>query len=242
MSTPRPYRRQDLTGQRFGRLVAIQRLDETAPQLKWLCRCDCGNVKAVRMAHLKSWMSTSCGCFNREVAKERGTTHGAGGKRCRTRTYTIWMLMIQRCENPRSTPYPWYGALGIKVCAAWHSFERFLADMGECPSDHHSIDRFPNKSGDYEPGNCRWATRRQQACNTRANRLIEIGGETKCLSEWCELYGKPYKCVLGRLNRGWTIDRAFGEVIKHTRIGKPWEAEGVSRSTWYRKREKEKVD
>lgn len=123
---------------------------------------------------------------------------------CGTRTYRIWKAMRTRCNNPRVRAYPRYGGRGIKVCPRWDSFSAFLADMGEAP-EGMSLDRWPDKSGNYEPGNCRWATPKEQARNMRVNRLIEHDGETLCLSEWAERFGTTSDVLWKRLRRKGTI-------------------------------------
>ena len=125
-----------------------------------------------------------------------------------TRTFKKWGAMLSRCRNPNATGYPKYGARGIRVCERWHCFESFYADMGECPPGL-SIDRIDN-NGDYEPGNCRWATIKQQARNKRNTVLIEIGGVTKSLPEWCEIYGLHSSIVYTRMHRlGWSGEKAI---------------------------------
>jgi hypothetical protein len=126
------------------------------------------------------------------------------------RAYTIWLGMKGRCSRPSPKEQRIYK--GVTVCGRWaESFEAFLEDMGEPPSPLHSIDRFPNQSGNYEPGNCRWATPLQQARNSRKNRLIAFRGESLCIAEWAERLGIAYHCLYARLRKGWTVERAMSE-------------------------------
>lgn len=158
---------EDLTGQRFGRLMVISKTTSNKyRQSMWLCRCDCGTEKTILGLSLKHGKTTSCGCRNREVASERFTTHGhtRGG---RTLEYQSWLAMIRRCNNPNEAIYHYYGGRGIKVCERWvNSYENFLEDMGKRPSKNHSLERI-DVDGDYEPSNCKWATRTEQALNKR---------------------------------------------------------------------------
>jgi len=122
--------------------------------------------------------------------------------------YNTWVHMRQRCTNSRHPDWSNYGGRGIRVCDAWQDFGQFLRDMGE-PKPGQTLDRI-NVHGDYEPGNCRWASRTVQARNTRKNRLITLDGVTKPLSEWCEERGLGYWTVHARLRRGASPERALG--------------------------------
>lgn len=170
--TSRVLTPMDLTGQRFGRLVALTRVASTrlpcgAATTRWRCRCDCGKTILVARGHLRSGHTASCGCFKREKTRSLNAIHGEAAEGHRTPEYACWVGMIKRCENPRVQIWPYYGGRGITVCDRWRSsFTAFLSDMGRKPSAHHSIDRI-NNDGNYGPGNCRWATRSQQRQNQR---------------------------------------------------------------------------
>jgi hypothetical protein len=125
--------------------------------------------------------------------------HGMHG----TPTYKSWEAMKTRCTNPRSSSYADYGGRGVRVCSRWLSFEAFLADMGERP-DGKTLDRWPNKSGDYSPDNCRWATKLEQQRNTTANVLVTFGGETLTQAEWAARSGIKQSTLSYRLRAGWT--------------------------------------
>lgn len=153
----------DISGHRFGRLIAIAFARKDGRRHMWLCICDCGKQSEVRKENLRSGNTTSCGCHKRRCLDS--TTHGyAAGKK--SLLYRVWSSMLERCRNPNNRSYADYGGRGITVCERWHKFENFLADMGERPSDKHSIDRVDN-DGDYAPSNCKWSTKMEQRHNRR---------------------------------------------------------------------------
>ncbi len=171
----RKKRARDATGQRFGRLTILGEAEKyVSPQGVSLRRvravCDCGVEITTNLNSVKRGITASCGCFALEVLADRSRVHGDAPRKRHTREYVVWANMISRCENPNVDRYPVYGGRGIKVCARWRgSFENFLADMGRKPSPEHSIDRI-KVNGNYEPGNCRWATPDVQARNKQNSR------------------------------------------------------------------------
>lgn len=195
----------DLIGRVFGRLTVVRRHGTGAKPSRWECVCECGSFRIVAGDKLREGRTKSCGCYSRDRARAAKRTHGGTG----TPEYVVWCKMKERCDNPRATRYDLYGGRGIKVCERWaSSFPNFLADMGPRPSRHHSIDRI-DVNGGYYPENCRWATRVEQARNTRSNRLIEFRGETKTLTEWAELIGLGVSTLSLRLSAGWSIEDAL---------------------------------
>lgn len=169
----------DLTGMRFGRLEAIRiaGTDKRGEKL-WECYCECGTLCNVLSSNLRTGHTKSCGCLDREKSSERMTKHGRYG----TGTYESWTGMIQRCTNPNHTHYDRYGGRGITIHPPWMVFSNFYADMGEKP-DGFSIERIDN-SGNYEPGNCKWISPKEQARNRENNVEITFNDKTQCIAAW----------------------------------------------------------
>jgi hypothetical protein len=124
------------------------------------------------------------------------------------REHTSWRQMLDRCSNPKNKGYSNYGGKGIAVCSRWESFEAFLEDMGPRPSAAHSLDRIDSE-GDYEPGNCRWATKKEQARNRSTNHWIEHGGRKMVLSDWALFVGLNKNTLCERFRRGWSTEEAL---------------------------------
>lgn len=150
-----------LEGRRFGRLLVERQAESIGKATAYSCICNCGARRTVRGASLRKGETTSCGCARAEKMTAEKTTHG----RYATPTYHSWRAMLARCYDKGHRHFSNYGGRGITVCHAWIRFEAFLADMGERP-EGTSIDRI-NGDGNYEPGNCRWATRSEQNLNRR---------------------------------------------------------------------------
>lgn len=193
----------DRTGQRYGKLTVIRPNDSPdAKKATCLCRCDCGVEKAVRVKLLVGGGSKSCGCARLINARAAVATHGLSA----TPLYHLWQTMRQRCENPKAEGFERYGGRGIRVCDRWQSFSKFVSDMPPRP-EGMSIERIDN-DGDYEPDNCRWATRLEQAHNMRTNRRISVNGVSLTSAEWSRRLGAFHTLVANRLRLGWSEESA----------------------------------
>lgn len=184
-------------GDRHGRLVAVGVTEKLRGGRKVICKCDCGMITSAHPYSLTSGNTKSCGCLKGKTPRVDG--HGMVG----TKEYRAWGHMWSRCTNPKVKSYRNYGGRGISVCDRWISFRNFFDDMGKSPSAEHSIDRVDN-DGDYNPGNCRWATVKEQRRNKRDNRILVIDGERRTLAEWAEKFGVLYKTAHNRLRMGWS--------------------------------------
>lgn len=165
----------DMTGVVVGRLTveSYAGRQEVGNRMRhcWNVRCECGVWFVLDTGPLRDGRTNSCGCLRTEMIVARSRRHGFGGRETRTAEYGIWKAMKQRCSDPTCSNWENYGGRWIKVCERWaNDFPAFLADMGPRPSPKHSIDRIDN-NGNYEPGNCRWATSVQQNNNRRPPRL-----------------------------------------------------------------------
>lgn len=201
------------TGDRFGRLVVVGEV--TPPpndyNKKWLVKCDCGNTRLVREWSIRKGGSTSCGCFANELRRLRKTNfkHGHVKQGKPSPEYVAWGHMRARCSRPNHSEFHNYGGRGISVCERWQEFGAFIADVGLRPSPKHSLDRIDN-NGNYEPGNVRWATNKEQSRNTRRVKLYEHDGFIGTLADWSERVGINQGTLRARVNRsGWSFEDAI---------------------------------
>lgn len=191
----------DMTDRICQRLTVLDHWNRKNGKIYWDCRCSCGVLVSVNGAKLRSGLTGSCGCLHRDKITKHNYHNSP--------TYTSWQSMKDRCLNPNNVRYKHYGMRGITICQRWTgSFANFLADMGEQPSLHYTIDRRDN-DGNYEPSNCRWITRQQQNRNTSRSRYLTHNGETRTLVEWAEHIGISKNGLAWRLGTGWPLERAL---------------------------------
>jgi len=217
----------DLTNKRFTRLLAIEGESRTSKlgkkRMWWKCECDCGEVKYIASDKLRSDETKSCGCLRLEEMKkgrESNITHGMTD----TPTYRSWQSMKIRCTNQSSPDWEDYGGRGIIVCDQWmNSFENFLNDMGERPSEGFSLDRI-YVNGNYEPSNCRWSDMQTQMNNTTNVRYITYNGETHSIAEWSVIININEETLRDRINgrtnkrkEPWSVERALTTPIRYKR-------------------------
>lgn len=208
---------KDLTGQVFGRLTVIARSEDVFQgngkrKVCWLCRCQCGKEHVTRGEYLRSGGTTSCGCFHKEMVgklgKELGPTRGTH-RMSYSAEASCWKHMIQRCTNPNNDRWDRYGARGIRVCERWGKLENFLEDMGQQPYPGATIERKDN-NGNYEPSNCKWATRAEQSRNKKDTVIITHNGKTMCLKDWARELGLSCTTLRHRIRVAkWPLERAL---------------------------------
>lgn len=184
---------RDITGQKFGRLTALEWAgSRRGGGAIWRFRCECGSIVVCDGANVRNGRTKSCGCLKKMGPVRHGMSH--------TTTHNVWVGMRQRCQNPNSPVFSDYGGRGIRVCDRWQVFDSFLADMGEAPPGM-SIERV-NNNGNYEPGNCVWATPMEQMHNRRTTTFYSFNGETMSLQEWGRSIGVPYPTMWHRYKIG----------------------------------------
>jgi hypothetical protein len=207
-----------LGGERFGRLIVQARAMESNDSgcAMWICSCDCGSTVLAAGYLLKRGSVKSCGCLRNEIGakhlqqyskshKHPALRHGEARSGAETTEWQLWHSIKRRCKS-----HPDYLGNGVKMCQEWESsFERFVIDIGRRPSAEYSLDRI-NVSGNYEPGNVRWATKKEQARNRRNSLFIECNGLRLTLAEWAERTGLKNTTIRSRLRFGWSAERALG--------------------------------
>ncbi len=208
----------DLTGKKFGKLTVLSREESYRKIPRWVCGCECGNTKVIRGAELRYRKTKTCGC--RDLCKENNPfyKHGMTG----SKFWVKWRSMKQRCLDKNSSGYHKYGARGVGVCDRWISFENFKEDMYQSYEKHvkeygekdTTLDRV-NAKGNYEPGNCRWATNLIQGRNRTNNRYLTYNGKTMTMTEWGKEVNIDESVIERRLNLlKWSTEDALTRPLR----------------------------
>ena len=196
-----------LLNKKIGRLLVVERLKNRKGFTMWRCICDCGNERNVLGCSLGNGNTKSCGCLGVDRRREATVKHGMSG----SGTYQTWAHMVQRCTNPKRWDYKHYGGRGISIFSEWLDFSCFLRDMGERPP-RLTLDRI-NNSGNYEPGNCRWATRKEQSNNSRVPVVLTLAGKSMNIAQWADELGVNRDMLYMRRFRGWPVERILAEAL-----------------------------
>jgi hypothetical protein len=199
-----------LIGQHIGRWTVTERVPD--PKGRWRvlyrCVCDCGTERVLFKTNLVRGSSKSCGCLHSELQRAR---HQHYPDRY-PNEYSVWASVRNRCNNPNYSEYFRYGGAGITIDPVWNDFAQFLADVGPRPSLDHTLDRSDNERG-YTPGNVRWATKVEQANNTRRNHHLTLGDRTETVANWSRITGIASGTIFRRIYKGWSVERALTESV-----------------------------
>lgn len=191
-------------GERYGRFTIIKEIEKRKKKRYFQCKCDCGNIRNVRFVALRAGTIKSCGCLRDEQNRTVAVTHGKN----KTRLYSIWHGMKQRCLNPNLKGYKYYGGRGIKVCKTWLEFEGFYDwAVNNGYNKNLTIERI-DVNGNYEPHNCEWIPMENQSKNTRRTTIIEFNGTSLCVAEWARKIGISNSAMQKRI-KNWPIEKAL---------------------------------
>jgi len=209
------YNKLDIKpGQIFGRLTIIGEDEQKGYIRYFLCRCDCGSEKEIALTKLRQGHTQSCGCFMRQRAKECNFKHGL----IHTRLYNIWSKMKDRCLNPTSKHFKWYGKRGIVICNKWFDFLTFYTwALTNGYKDNLTIERIDN-NGNYEPSNCTWIKASEQQKNRNCCNKIIYRGKTQNITAWAKEFGLARNTLYNRLKGGMPINEAFTKLVKYIGI------------------------
>lgn len=216
---------KNITGNRYGRLFVIEYLGRkdcgTYKSSVWKCKCDCGQTCEVSSNNLRMGKQVSCGCLNQENRRRANRTHGLSNNH---RLFHIWMGIKARCFRKTDPAYRYYGARGIDMCEEWRiSFQTFYDwSLSNGYRDDLTIDRYPNRDGNYDPSNCRWATWQEQAINKDSTTLVSAFGESKTTRQWVrDVRARVSDNTLRRrIRKGWDAELAITTPASETSKGR----------------------
>ena len=199
---------------RFHRLLVVEELEPIQYARtfvrRYRCLCDCGTEIIAQRPNLKRGATKSCGCWKKETAGQHVVKHHMSN----SPEHRIWVGIRKRCTNPKDTGFHLYGGRGVKICDRWDDFKNFYEDLGPRPSPQHSIDRI-NVNGNYEPGNCRWATPLEQGHNTRTARHVTYIGKEYTIRKFAATIGHSYWSVYSWIAReGMTVDNVLTKIAQ----------------------------
>ena len=201
-------------GEKYGRLTILENYH---PKSEVLCKCDCGTIKTIKAWYVYSGNTRSCGCLLTEHRRNLRYKHGWS----ETRLFNIWENMRGRCYCKTNRVYKWYGGRGISICKEWDDFVAFKDwALANGYKDDLTIDRI-NPLGNYEPNNCRWATKKEQQNNKTNNKYYTFNGVKHTVAEWAEIYSIDKYTLYSRLGKcGWSIEKALLTPVGNKRKGK----------------------
>lgn len=216
----REYKSRDRRGEVFGDLTVKELVPSNGVKGNkvWICECSCGSICQVRVDHLRDGSTKSCGCKKKEKLRKSATYHGHSYDLSLRSEYMAWVAIKRRCYNPKAKQYPNYGGRGITITDRWlgkDGFVNFISDLGKKPTPAHSLDRYPDNNGNYEPSNCRWATHIEQQRNKRDNHLLEYNGEKMVLLDWAKKLNVERYFIYHHLK-----EKSFPEVVQLIQSGK----------------------
>lgn len=209
---------QYMIGQKIGSFTFLKEVERVTVHRRALFKCYCGKEFEADICSITNQGQKSCGCWNIQALKNRKTTHGHTAGKIVTPEYRAWCNIKERCYKKKTINYCNYGGRGIRMCRKWkYSFELFLSDVGPRPSKNHSIDRIRN-DGNYEPGNVKWSTRKEQCRNRRSTRIYNYKGKAKSIVEWAEEKRIGYFTLIKRIDNGWMIGEAIETPVRKIKI------------------------
>ena len=216
---------ENLTGKSFGRLIVIKRVNNKGNNQFYLCKCDCGKEKIIQKYSLIYGKTRSCGCLRKELLRERNKTHNLSN----SRLYGIYRHIKERCYNPNCKAYKYYGSCGIVMCEEWAiNFMNFYNwAMANGYKENLTIDRI-DVNGNYEPSNCRWATKKEQSINRRNIHLITFNDKTQTLTDWAKDLNINFNTLYQRIiTNQWDTEKAFTKPIRRQKASNQRNGVGI---------------